>query len=271
LETSDALAHAFLAVRRVRIELTFAIGIGVTVILVLVICYLAARATGGGPEQWAIFIAYIGALRLALAGGSQAIGAVVGISRFYPQLMRYYVFTQNARMIDQRHLGRVRRGDMLTLGTLHNGADIAVSAGQRIALATTDTVYQMRSALLDARLPRVGMPLGSVIIDNADASIGDAAVAIVQLDRQPNGRDSPPPALDERLDDSVTLIVHRNARRVGSFEETHLLTLDDGEFCRFAPLGTSESDAALEEFSRKSAKRRKKRFIDAEEDDEDGE
>ena len=67
----------------------------------------------------------------------------------------------------------------------------------------------------------------------------------------------------------MTLIIHRSTRKVGTFGETHLLSLDVN-FAAFALLGTSESDAALEEFSRKSAKLRKKRF-DADEDDEDDE
>ena len=261
LETSDTLAHAYLFGRRVEAEFTFAIQIGVTVILILVVYYMANQATGG-MEKWAIVIAYIGALRLALAGFSQAIGAFARVSRYYPQIIRYHVLIKNARMIDKRSLGKVRRGDAITLGTLRNGADIAVSAGQRLALATTDTVHQIRSALLYARKSHAGLPLGTAVIDGANRSIGDATVALVDLDPLTDG-------LDEQLPDLVTLIIHRSVRKIGSYGETHLLSLVDGKFRHFAPLGTTESDVALEEFSHKSAKLQKKRIIDAEEDDDD--
>ena len=88
----------------------------------------------------------------------------------------------------------------------------------------------------------------------------------MDLDQLTNGRDGSPLTFDERLDDAVTLIIHRDAQKVGSAGETHLLALRDGEFRRFAPLGTSESGAALEEFSRKM--RREKNRLD-EDDDED--
>ena len=57
--------------RRVLTELVFAIEIGITVILGLVIYYMASQALAG-RRAWAIFIAYIGALRMTLNGGSQA-------------------------------------------------------------------------------------------------------------------------------------------------------------------------------------------------------
>jgi hypothetical protein len=272
LKTSHALANAALGPRRVRTEFAFAIGIGVSAILLFVVYYLANK-TMGRSEGWAIFIAYIGALRLALAGGSHAITAIVSVSRFYPQIMRYYVFTHNAEMIDKRILGKVSRGDVLTLGYLKSGADIVVKVGQRIALITTDKLEQMRFAFLGARAAHSALPLGTAMVKRTDGPIVDAAVAIVDLDKLMNGEECAPSGLGKQFDDAVTLIVHRDAKNVGSAGETHLLTLDEGEFRRFAPLGTSESSAALEEFSRRVTRRGRKRLHrdDDEEDQEEDE
>ena len=53
-------------------EIVFAIEIGVTVILGVVVFYMASQALAG-REEWAIFIAYVGALRIALGGATAAI------------------------------------------------------------------------------------------------------------------------------------------------------------------------------------------------------
>ena len=74
LETPATLAHAILFPRRVDAEFTLATQVGATVILVLVIYHMANQATGGA-ETWAVVIAYVGALRIALVGFSQAISA----------------------------------------------------------------------------------------------------------------------------------------------------------------------------------------------------
>ena len=70
LETAHEMARAYMMRRRVLTELVFAIEIGITAILGLVVYYMASQALAG-REQWAIFIAYIGALRMTLYGGAQ--------------------------------------------------------------------------------------------------------------------------------------------------------------------------------------------------------
>ena len=140
------------------------------------------------------------------------------------------------------------------LGTLRNGADIVVAAGQRVALATTETLQEIRCALRYARTSATTLPIGTVVVDHANGLLTEA-VTLVEIEQLTED-------LDDLLANSVTLIVHRDIREIGSKRESHLLSLVDGQFRRFATLGTSESDAALEEFSRKSAKSRKRDVVE---------
>ena len=69
LESVDDLARLYMMRRRVLTELVFATEIGITILLGIVIYYMASQALAG-REQWAIFIAYVGALRMTLVGAS---------------------------------------------------------------------------------------------------------------------------------------------------------------------------------------------------------
>ena len=66
-----------------------------------------------GRQNWAIFIAYVGALRLVLVACSQAIRAYASVSRFYPQISRYYLFTKDVQHLDTVPFGKVSAGDRL--------------------------------------------------------------------------------------------------------------------------------------------------------------
>src|SRR5262249_44459456 len=97
-EAASHVAQAWMMRRRVVTELIFATEIGVTVLLGVVIYYMAHQALEG-KEQWAIFIAYIGALRLTLNGAAQAIRTCANVSRYYPQIVRYYLFMKDVQHI----------------------------------------------------------------------------------------------------------------------------------------------------------------------------
>ena len=93
VETAEQLAHAYMMRRRVLIELVFAIEIGITIILGLVVFYMANQALAG-RQQWAVFIAYIGALRMTLSGCSLAVQAFASISRYYPEIVQVLLIYQ---------------------------------------------------------------------------------------------------------------------------------------------------------------------------------
>jgi hypothetical protein len=270
LATTRNLARGYFGRRRVTNELVFAIGIGVTGLLGLVLYYMASRAMTGRAD-WAVFIAYIGALRLTLASGALVIRALASLSRYYPQIVRYYIFTHDAERLDNMPLGRLEPGEALTLGTLPNGADIVVTTGQRLAVVTSEPVSELLFALLHARSSQRTPPLGSAMLRPANGSAGDATIAVADADQFASVGDDLVAKLDSLHADKVALIVHRTPSAVGSFGERHLLTLEAGTFRRFLPLGTSESAAALEHYSRKAATKRGKGPFDADDDELDEE
>ncbi len=267
LTTVNDLARGILGRRRISTEFTFAIEVGVTVILGLVIYYMASQALTGGAD-WAIFIAYIAALRLTLSACSRIIQAFASVSRYYPEIIRYYLFTKNVQKLDQRRLGKLKPGEAVVLGTLPNGDDVVVSAGERLAVVTTDPVESMRFALLDAKAAHSTRPLGTIYLNPATPSVGDAAIIIVDSDPLAEIGEEQRRTLDALLADKVTLINYWGGVKIGSFGETHLLIFAEGALRRFLPLGTSETDDVLEQFSRMAAMQRKKGVLDTSDEDE---
>jgi len=270
LATTRDLARGYFGRRRVTNELVFAIGIGVTGLLGLVLYYMASRAMTGGAD-WAAFIAYIGALRLTLASGALVVQALASLTRYYPQIVRYYVFTHDVDRLDKMPLGRLEPGEALTLGTLTNGAEIVVTTGERLAVVTSEPMSELRFALLHARSSQRTPPLGSAMLRPANGSAGDATIAVADTGQfESVGAD-----LAEKLDglhaDKVALIVYQTPGAVGGFGERHLLTFEAGTFRRFLPLGTGESVAVLEHYSRKAATKRGKGLFDADDDELDEE
>jgi hypothetical protein len=255
VETVDELARVYLMRRRLITELVFALEIGVTVILGLVVFYMASQALAG-REQWAIFIAYVGALRITLSGFSQVIRAFASVSRFYPGIVRYYLFSKNAQRIDAIPLAKVQQGDTIILGTLPNGMEVFATVGQHLALATSDPAPQLQLALLDARLPHSATPAGTTIVDPASGVVGDGVVALLehyQLDEY-----GIPPALEKALRDKVNLTIYKNTDKIGSLGEVKLLTVANGALLRFVDLGTNDSESAIKEILRLGAKQQKK-------------
>ena len=270
LETVDEVARSLMMRRRVLTELVFAMEIGVTILLGVVIYYMASQALAG-REQWAIFIAYIGALRMTLNGVTLAIRAFANVSRYYPQIVRYYLFIKDMQKIDKTPLAEVRRGDKVFLGALPNGQDVVVEAGDR--LATLSLVRLLREpmfAVVGAKLVRSGEPVASAAIDPANIRKTPAGITIVSGNKLLREEERAAVALDE-LKDKVTMIFYQvNDRdRVGSFGETHVLTTEDGELRRFAVLGTEESDAVLKEFTLKATKTATKAGLAEDDEEED--
>ncbi len=173
------VSRAQFGVWRVNFEIIYAIEIGKTLILAAVIYYMANEMMAG-RQNWAILIAYVGALRLVLMGCTQAIRAYASVSRFYPQISRYYLFTKDIEPLDTIPFIRVRAGDRLVLGTLNNGNDVIVAAGERMAVATTDSVRELKFALLHARSKSASGPLGVSVFDLNDPPNSDATILLLE-------------------------------------------------------------------------------------------
>jgi hypothetical protein len=254
---ADELARAAMMRRRVTTEFVFAIQIGITFILAIVIYYLASEALAGGRERWVLFIAYVAALRLALTGIAQPIRAFAVVSRFYPQIVRYYLFARDMEKIDSVHFASLEPKATIILGLLANGLEVKVTAGNIVALLTHERLRNVGFALLAAKLPNSEAPLATAIIDPITGWRSDGAIAIV--DAKMLNEDARQSLTLERggaQRDKVTLIAYPNVEKVGMLGEERVLTFFEGEFQRFELLGTKEANAALEEFERKGKRAR---------------
>jgi ABC-type multidrug transport system fused ATPase/permease subunit len=247
VKSSDEVARVFLMRRRVLTELIFATEIGITVILGIVVFYMASQALAG-KEQWAIFIAYIGALRMTLSGTALAVRAFASVSRFYPLIVRYYLFVTQMAKINATPLAKVRRGDTLILGTLPNGDDVVVEVGDHLALLATGQLREPMFALVGAKLAHSGEPVAAAIVDPANICESAAGLALMPFAELSKDSNKVPRLLKDALRNKVTFIVYHQPEKAGSFGEKHVLTTENGELQRFAKLGSEEGDAVLKEF-----------------------
>jgi hypothetical protein len=262
------LAKAHLGARRVKIEFIFATEISVTIIMALVVYYMAREMMAGG-QSWAVLIAYLGALRLTLVGSSQALRAYASVSRSYPQLMRYYLFTKDIEKIDQEPLGKVKCGDRLILGRLHDGSDVTVTVGESVALASTESMQRLKCALLNASPVGSNAPLSIAVCDPKNSLAGSAAITLIDGNRLVEALQDRRAELTGALKDTVTLIVNNNPANIGAVGEEDVLIMEDDELRSFLRLGTAESDAALQEFARKARKKREKALPEDEDEEEE--
>ncbi len=269
MKTTDELARAFIMRRRILTEFVFAIEIGITVIVGLVVYYLAREALAG-REQWAQFIAYIAAMRMALNGIGQPIRAFGVVSRFYPNLVRYHLFMKDMQRLATLKFGRVQRGDTVILGTLPNGDDVVVEAGECLALLSVDTTNELKLGLLGATAQESRLPLETTTFDPTSATPTDASIVIIKPSKLEKDGKSLRTLIAGQLADKVTLISYERPDAAGSFGEKRVLTCFEGELQRFAVLGSEQGDAVLQEFALKVAHgRRRKGYVDVDEEDED--
>ena len=269
LKSADEVSRVYMMRRRVLTELIFATEIGITIILGVVIYYMASQALAG-KEQWAIFIAYIGALRMALNGAAQAVRAFASVSRYYPQIVRYYLFVKNMQSVHQTPLAKAALRDRVVLGTLPNGQDAVAEVGDLLALLSLGQLREPMFALAGAKLAHSGEPVAAAIVDPANIRENASGLALILYSKLDKGKQTSE-LLTDRFKDKVTFIVYHQAEKAGTFGEKYVLTVEESELQRFALLGTEEGDAVLKEFSLKAAAKlaAKGGLPDDDDDDED--
>ena len=165
--------------RRVLTELVFAIEIGITILLGVVIYYMASQALAG-REQWAIFIAYIGALRMTLNGAALAIRAFASVSRYYPQIVRYYLFIKDMQKLDKIAACRsaARRQGVPRHASQWPGCR---RRGRRLSGDTRhwSSIREPMFALVGAKLVQTGEPVASAAIDPANIRKTPAGITLI--------------------------------------------------------------------------------------------
>ena len=237
--------------RHVMNDMALVLQLGVTVLGTLAALYLAYRIIGGAAD-WPIFIVYLGLLRIALNGAFVAPKTFGTVSRFYPRLVVFIQFVQDAARIDGDSLGSVTAGDAVLLGSLPNGDAITARGGDRIALATLAPPLIVQAAFLQARVAESGRPLAAGWLAPAGAGndgARDATIRLVAADMLAALEPREAQAFLHGGPSDVTMIVHDDETSVGAFGEEHLLVIDGDAFMASAPIGTAESRAALASFA----------------------
>src|SRR5262249_48794920 len=164
----------------------------------------------------AIFSAYIGALRMTLNGGAQAVRALASVSRYYPQIVRYVLLMKDMQKINATEFAKVRHGEKIILGTLANGQDVIAEAGDCLALLTLEIIHEVEFAFINARLTDSTAPLAIMSVGPDKAPNSPAAIALLSFDRPEEKEVEQLRAWREGdLKDKVTLIVHRDSDNVG--------------------------------------------------------
>ena len=251
LDGAVEFARAMIGRRRVMNDISLLLQTGTAVCATLAAMYLAARIIGGS-DDWPKFILYLGALRIALTGGSTAPRAFGTVSRYYPRLVVGIQFLQSAARMDEEPPGRAQAGDTVVLGSLADGREVRVRGGDRIALVTREAPGVVQAAFLQARAPESGRPLVAGWVGQDEVAGDLRADACIHLVDAGALASRAPAAARARLDSlpaGVTVLVHREAAGVGAYGESHLLVADDDGLGAFVRLGTVASGAALEAFS----------------------
>ncbi len=134
-----AAIQAFAGRIRVIEESTLIMQVGGAFVISIAVFYIGSRLSGG-IANWGLLLAYIASLRIALNGVVQIGRTMTGVSRFYPQLVRYHSLLSAQSSLD-RSAPALIAGERLLIFT--NGAtssQIELALPQRVALYTPDRI-----------------------------------------------------------------------------------------------------------------------------------
>ena len=134
-----AAIQAFAGRIRVIEESTLLMQVGSAFVISGAVFYIGSRLLGG-VANWGLLLAYIAALRIALTGVVQVGRTLTGVSRFYPQLVRYYTLLYAQNLLN-RSSPELMTGERLLI--FSNGlavSQIDLTLPQRVALYTPDTI-----------------------------------------------------------------------------------------------------------------------------------
>ncbi|SCC79480.1 ABC transporter ATP-binding protein [Saliniramus fredricksonii] len=284
MQSAVDIAAAYMGRRRVTSEIMLVTQVGVAGILAVAIFYVTTGMMRDDAD-WAIFIAYIGALRITLSGCSNGIQAYARVSRYYLEISRYQEFTQDVKGMDEREFGSVAPGDMLEIGKDGEGRARLLPAGVRVAVMGLEKPQDGPVVLVDARLLGSRMPLKSAIadigweddeprlvVDDPQTSLVIVSTRPVVTDDDGNGkklRDHT--ALDCKS--MTTFFVYRDIPETDDLPEDYLLVIDDLDIVALEQSGTKGWRPAIKKARRlvqkNKASGRSRRRAGDHDDDED--
>jgi hypothetical protein len=266
LASIDAFVRTYLEQRGLKYEIALVVQIGATVIVALAVIYIVWSLMSRGGD-WPILVAYIVALRLALAGCSGAIAAFANVSRFYPRLMGYSLFMRNAAALDREVLGTLSPGEAVVLGKLPSG-DLVVKGGDRLAVVTWDDDKEVEFALIRAQSVSTGRPLAvgwwdpTSKIDPPETSLLLIKAATLMEKEGAKG------GCNEPLQTQVVLIVHRDLTKIGELGETGLIVISNRAITHFVSAVSAKQPeylALLQTLERRSRRSKSDQYREDEE------
>jgi len=249
LPSVEGFVRAYLGQRGVKHEIALVIQIGATVIVALAVLYMAWHLMSA-ESDWPILIAYIAALRLALAGGSQAVSAFASISRFYPRMVRFVLFMKSAAALDQKALGTLTPGEAALLGRLPSGGDVIVKAGDRLAILTWDDRKEVELALLGARSVSTRLPLAASWWDPATRNVPPEVTLLLVEAAKLTAPEVANYDCNKALGTKVLLVVHNDPTKVGDLGETDLLVVNNRAIGYFLPIASAKDPQYLAIFAK---------------------
>ena len=253
LPSAREYAHVLFGRRRINFEMSYFTEVGQTIIATLATVYLAGIVLGG-DRDWAFFIAFVGALRIALLGVFAGTRTYASVSRVYPETAAFVRFTKDARKVNDRSIGEVARGDAVSFGESPIDPAVTVRAGDRVAVVVgggdelADPTNRMQRALLSAHDPKTSLPL--LVRYVSPSQYQDelpTATAIVVL----NGEwlhdldDETREHVLTKFQSMVTLAIYDKSTSIGSIGETVVLGVEGVTIVSCVRIDSAEGKALV--------------------------
>jgi hypothetical protein len=205
--------------------------------------------------NWASYIAYIGALQIAITKGMPLIRAAGGVSRYYEDIVLLRRFEQEYLNIDNVSTSIVGRGEIAILGVDSNGCRVPVEGGSRTAMLSIVPQREVLFSLVGAVSSKDNRPIRSIFIrQEEDLDVFDSAYGIVCIDAklmhifEQHAHEK----FFNAVGDRPLIIVYDSADDVGRFSEQLLLEVSSDKIEAAAAFGTQECTSLLDAFKNKA-------------------
>lgn len=264
--------YAFtLSARRHTIErIKLRTNMGLTTAISVAVFYIAySLITSGG--DWAIFVAYIGALQITLSRGLPVIATLAGVSRFYPDILHYFQFEQEIAKMDTVTTATLDIGDHAIISNTRDNNKVMLNFGSRTAVITTESAINVMLALNETQHSNNQLPVRSKLLHSyTEATEIGSDCSLICIPAQEIS------VLDEAqrerffnlMKARCLLIIYTHINEPIIFAEHKLLSLSNAKFSA-ADAGTAGWDELINNFRSSTQNHHKGKHYNNENDDED--
>ena len=253
LPSAREYAHVLFGRRRINFEMAYFTEVGQTIIATVATMYLAGVVLGGDGD-WAFFIAFVGALRIALLGVFAGTRTYASVSRVYPETAAFVRFTKDARKVNDYPIGEITRGDAVSFGELLTDSGVAVCAGDRAAVVVGDgdeagdPTNRTQRALLSARDRKTDLPLLVRYVSPSqyqDELPTATAIVILNGEWLHDLDDETREHVLTRFQHLVTLVIYDKSTSIGAIGETVVLGVEGVTIVSCVRIDSAEGKALL--------------------------